>query len=159
MKQHLLLSAILILLVTLKTDAQQYKSVADTGQLNKEYVDVSNEIAALTARLDAAQNKISRYQRNASESASDAHQSASENSSQAQDAVDGSVKEARKAKRKAKKSVKAAKQARSANADYQNKQEEMNSLSSRLATKKARLAELLAMRNSIMAGVQAPAPQ
>lgn len=159
MKKHLILSATLVLLAVLNVDAQQYKSVADTGQLNKEYVAVQNEIAMLTEKLDAAQGKISRYERNASESASDARESASANSSQAQDAVDGSVKEARKARRKAKKSVKAAKQSRSANANYRHKQEDITSLTERLAEKKTRLAELQTMRTAIMAGIQAPGPQ
>lgn len=158
MKNRIILIGSLILLGVLHAGAQQYKTLADTASLNKEYASVSNEITGLTTRLDAANNKLSNYQEKANESATDARQSASSSSVGAQNAINGTVKEARRAKRKARKSVKAAKHARSTNAEYKDQQQDIEAMTDQLNRKKDRLASLDLMRKNIMA-LQQPSGQ
>lgn len=149
-----MLTCILLLFGLMPVGAQQYKTLADTQNLNKEYVALSNEIASLTAKLEIARNNLPAYQTKANESASDARQSASTTSTMAQNAVNGTVKEARRAKRKARKSVQAAKSARSADADYKDQQGNINNLANRLNQKNERLLELNQMRKNILAQQQ-----
>ena len=42
--------------------SQKYKTAEDTGKLNKEYVNVQNDLADLNAKLISAQNDLPEYQ-------------------------------------------------------------------------------------------------
>jgi len=52
------LFGLLCTIASLPLVAQKYKTAADTIKLNKEYVEVANEVAELTAKLTVAQNII-----------------------------------------------------------------------------------------------------
>src|SRR5215218_8991942 len=84
-------------------NAQVYKTTEDTVKLNKEFTEVSNDIASLTAKLTIAQNNMPGYQSKANTAESNARDAAETSSVQAGKATKGGVKEARKAKRKSKK--------------------------------------------------------
>lgn len=133
------------------TAAQQYKTVADTINLNKEYLEVSNEIASLTAKLAIARNNLPGYQSKASDASADAQDAASASSVQADKATRGNVKDARRAKRKARKAYREAKDLRSAGNNVADQNEKINTMASRLDRKKERLQELDTMRTAIYA--------
>ena len=98
-----LLPAVIFIMASLSAFSQKYKTAADTVNLNKEYVEVSNDIAELTSKLTIAQNDLPGYHKKANEAVSDAQGTAMTSSDKASDAVNGDVKDARKAKRMQKK--------------------------------------------------------
>ena len=131
---------------------QVYKTAADTVKLNKEFTEVSNDIATLTAQLTVAQNNMPGYQSKAKAAESNAQDAAETSSTQAAKATGGSsVKEARKAKRQSKKAYHKAKDAQSANNNVGNQDDKIASLTGQLAKKQERLRQLTDMRASINA--------
>jgi chromosome segregation ATPase len=131
--------------------AQVYKTAADTVKLNKEFTEVSNDVASLSAKLTIAQNNMPGYQSKAKAADSDAQDAALNSSVQADKATEGGVKEARKAKRNSKKAYREAKDARSANNDVGNLDDKIASLTGQIAKKQERLRQLTAMRDTINA--------
>jgi chromosome segregation ATPase len=132
--------------------AQVYKTAADTIKLNKEFTEVSNDIASLSAKLTIAQNNLPGYQSKAKTADSDAQEAAVNSSDQAAKSTEqGGVKEARKAKRKSKKAYREAKDARTANNSVGNQDDKIASLTGQLAKKQERLRQLTAMRDAINA--------
>ena len=129
--------------------AQVYKTAADTVKLNKEFTEVSNDIASLSAKLTIAQNNMPGYQSKAKTADSDAQNAAINSSVQADRATEGGVKAARKAKRNSKKAYREAKDARSANIVVENQDDRIASLTGQLAKKQERLRQLTAMRDAI----------
>ena len=129
--------------------SQVYKTVADTAKLNKELIEVSNDIASLSAKLTIAQNNLPGYQSKARTADSDAQDAAANSSAQAAKSIEGGVKEARKAKRKSKKAYREAKDARSANNVVGDQDDKIASLTGQLAKKQERLRQLIVMRDAI----------
>jgi len=142
-----------LLLTGVTAYGQVYRTAADTVKLNKEFTEVSNDIANLSAQLTIAQNNMPGYQSKAKTAESNAQDAAETSSAQAAKATEGSVsvKEARKAKRKSKKAYHEAKDARSANTDVGNQDDKIASLTAQLTKKQERLRELTDMRASINA--------
>jgi len=154
MKNRIYVVCFLTLMVTSFTAyAQVYKKAADTVKLNKEFTEVSNDIATLSAQLTIAQNNMPGYQSKAKAAESNAQDAAETSSAQAAKATEGSVsvKEARKAKRKSKKAYHEAKDARSANNVVENQDDKIAFLTGQLAKKQERLRQLTAMRDAINA--------
>lgn len=131
--------------------AQVYKSAEDTLKLNKEFIEVTNDITNLNAKLTIAQNNLPEYRSKAKTADVNAQDAAANSRAQADKATEVSVKEARKAKRKSKKAYREAKDARSANKDVGELDDKIASLKGELAKKQERLAQLSAMRESINA--------
>ncbi len=71
------------MLLSFATYSQKYKTFEDTTKLNKEYVNVSNDLVELKAKLAVVQNNLPGYQTKAKEANSDAVVSASASSDQA----------------------------------------------------------------------------
>lgn len=138
-----------IMLTCFNSYAQVYKTVEDTVNLNKEYTEVSNDIANLTAKLAVAQNNMPGYETKAGKAEGKAQDAAVNSSDQADKAVKGGVKEARKAKRDSKKAYRQAKDARSANKDISEQNDKIASLKGQLAKKQERLEQLTSMRSAI----------
>ena len=110
MKNKIYAVCFLALMATSSTVyAQVYKTPADTVKLNKEFTEVSNDIADLTAKLTIAQNNKPGYESKAKTAESNAQDAAVTSSVQADKATKGGLKEARKAKRNSKKAYKEAK--------------------------------------------------
>ena len=130
---------------------QVYKTAADTVKLNKEFTEVSNDIATLNAKLTIAQNNMPGYQARAKTADSNAQDAAVKNSDQATKSTEGGVREARKAKRNSKKAYREAKDARSANNIVENQDDKIASLTGQLAKKQERLRQLTVMRDAINA--------
>jgi chromosome segregation ATPase len=150
MKNKIYVGCFLTLMVTgLGAYGQVYKTTADTVKLNKEFTEVSNDIATLNAQLTIAQNNMPGYQAKAKTAESNAQDAAETSSTQAAKATEGSVKEARKAKRKSKKAYREAKDAQSANHAVGNQDDKIASLTAQLAKKQERLRQLTDMRTAI----------
>src|SRR3954469_1462338 len=109
-----LLPATMLIMSGLSVFAQKYKTAADTVKLNKEYVDVSNDIAELTSKLTVAQNELPGYQSKAGEATSTAQNTANESRDQASKATNGDVGDAKSAKKKANKALDKAEDAKDA---------------------------------------------
>jgi chromosome segregation ATPase len=129
--------------------SQKYRTAADTVKLNKEYVEVSNDIAALTSKLTIAQNNLPGYQTKAGEANADAQSSANASSEQASKATNGELRDARSAKKKANKAYSNAKDAISADNNVKDQDKKIAKLSSQLQKKEERLRELDDMRLAI----------
>jgi DNA repair exonuclease SbcCD ATPase subunit len=134
--------------------SQKYKTAADTVRLNKEYVELSNDIAELTSKLTIAQNNLPAYHTKATEAASTAEDAAMESSKQASKATNGSLSDAKSAKRKARKAYNEASDANSANEHIKDQDKKIAKLMSQLQYKKDKLADLEAMRTAIRAAQQ-----
>src|SRR5215208_3141417 len=100
---------LVLVMACFSVHAQVYKTADDTVKLNKEFIEVSNDIASLTAKLAIAQNNMPGYQSKANTADSKAQDAAVNSSEHADKATEGGVKEARKAKRESKKAFKQAK--------------------------------------------------
>ncbi len=135
---------------------QVYKTAADTVKLNKEFTEVSNEIATLTAKLEVAQKNKPGIESKANNAETNAHKAAITSSKQADKATKGGVKEARKAKRNAKKAHREAKNAKSANENVGDQDDKIASLKGQLAQKEERLSQLTAMRTTILSELPQP---
>lgn len=140
-----------LLMTALSATAQVYKSAEDTVKLNKEYIEVSNEIATLSARLTVAENNMPGYKSKANAADSKAHDAAETSSVQANKATGGGVKEARAARRDSRKALREAKDARSANNEVGDQGDKIASLKGELAKKTERLNQLTEMRDAINA--------
>ena len=144
-----ILPAMVLIMATSSAFSQKYQTASDTVSLNKEYLELSNDIADLSAKLTIAQNNLPGYHNKASEAVSDAHSTAAQSSEQASIATNGDVKDARKAKRKAKHALKDAKDMRQANNNVDDQDQKIAKLSSQLAKKQQRLQELELKRTEI----------
>ncbi len=137
------------ILTSATVTAQKYKTPADTIKLNKEYLDVTNAIADLSAKLNQAQNELPGIRERAGEADAKAQNAADHSSDRADKATDGNVKDAKKAKRSAKTAYKKAKTSRSADANVISQEKKISRLSAELERKQKRLADLNEMRAAI----------
>jgi hypothetical protein len=150
MKKSICFGYLLALLFSgISVYSQKYKTIQDTSKLNKEYVNVRNDIVELTAKLTIAQNDLPGYQSKAKDANSDAANSASASSDQASKATNGSVHDARTAKRKAKKAYNEAKDSRSAKSKVNDQENKITRYKLELKKKQQRLEELDVMRLAI----------
>lgn len=149
------LGTAVLLTVSVSAFAQKYKSVADTGKLNTEYVKVQNEIADLKFQLGIAQNNLPGLQTKASTAGADAQQAASSSSTDASKANDGNIGDAKTAKNSADGAYDKAKDAKSANNAVGKQDEKIRKLQTQLVQKQERLKDLDIMRAAINA--QTPA--
>jgi len=129
--------------------SQKYKTAADTVKLNKEYVEVSNDIAELTSKLAIAQNNLPGYHTKAREATSDAQSSASASSEQASKATNGDLGDAKSAKKKANRAYDNAQDAKDANNKVKDQDKKIAKLTSQLQKKQEKLRELDDMRVAI----------
>jgi hypothetical protein len=150
MKQtKVFLVAALLLFSASALYSQKYKTTADTVKLNKEYVQVSNDIAELTAQLTIAQNNLPGFQAKAGQATSDAKSSANASSEQASKATNGDLGDAKTEKKKAKKAYKNAESASNADNKVTEQDKKIAKLTSQLQKKQERLRELDDMRLAI----------
>ena len=151
---YYVVSFLALLLMGFTVQAQVYKTADDTVKLNKEFIEVSNDIANLTAKLTVAQNNLPGYKSKAEGAESDAQKAAEKSSDQAFKNTGSSVKEAKKAKRDSKKALREAKDARKANSNVGDQDDKIASLKGQLAKKEERLRQLTEMREAIYASIQ-----
>ena len=149
MKRNLLL--LLLVVCSLTALCQKYKSASDTIKLNKELVEVSNEVAGLTAELTIAQNNLPGYVSKGEKTKTDAAGTAQQSSDQAYKATNGDLGDAKSAKKKAKKALNDAEDASDAQDDIKKQEKKIDKLTSELHKKQMSQQELEAMRNTIRA--------
>ena len=143
------LCALLFVMASLPALSQKYKTGADTVKLNKEWVEVSNDIAELTAKLTVAQNNLPGYHSKADNKVADAQLTAQKSSDQASKATNGDLDDAKSAKKKAKKALNDAEDADDAKGDAKKQEKKIDKLTAELEKKQKNLAELEEMRTTI----------
>jgi predicted nucleic acid-binding Zn-ribbon protein len=144
-----ILLASLLIISASTVYSQKYKTAADTVKLNKEYVEVSNDIAKLTSKLTVAQNNLPGYHAKAGEATSDAKSSANASREQASKATNGDLGDAKSAKKKADKAFSNAGDAKDADNKVKDQDKKIAKISSQLRKKQERLRELDDMRLAI----------
>lgn len=141
--------AILLMMIALPAISQKYKSASDTVKLNKEWVEVSNSIAELQAKLTIAQNNLPGYNNKVGDAVSDAQNAAQQSSQQASKATNGDLGDAKDAKKKAKKALNEAEDAQSAKDKVKSQEKKIDKLNSELQKKQKQLSQLEEMRMNI----------
>jgi DNA repair exonuclease SbcCD ATPase subunit len=144
-----LLPVVVFIMASTSASSQKYKTPADTMRLNKEIVEVSNDIASLTSKLSIAQNNLPGYHSKASEAASDAQNTAIESSASASKATSGNLSDAKSANKKAKKALNDAQDARSADNRVKGQDKKIAKLTAELSKKQEKLKDLEEMRTAI----------
>ena len=148
-KSVLFILAVICLTVSLPAASQKYKSASDTGKLNKELVEVSNEVAELTAEITIAQNNLPGYVTKADKAKTDAAGTAQQSSDQANKATNGDLGDAKSAKKKAKKALNDAEDASDASDNIKKQEKKIDKLTAELLKKQKTLQELEEMRTTI----------
>jgi len=131
-------------------EAQQYKTASDTTKLNKEYGQITLDIAKLNTKLIAEKNKTVDYQSKSSSTASEAVTSEQKSKDQAQTATDGSTTDTEKAVKDAKKANRDANDAKDAVKDEKDNQKKIGELTTQIDRKQKELADLDSQRAVIM---------
>ena len=150
MKRNVLfLLAAICITASLPALSQKYKSGSDTIKLNKEIVEVSNDIAELTADLTIAKNNLPGYASKAEKAQTDAQGTAQQSSDQAYKATNGDLGDAKTAKQKAKKAHSDAVAAGDAKDKIKKQEKKIDKLSAELQKKQKTLLELEEMRTAI----------
>jgi len=148
-----------ICLFTQTASAQKYKTADDTVKLNKEYGEVTLDIAKLKAKLVEEKNKTYGYQTKSTSTAQDAVSSAQYSKQTAATATDGSVSSAKKAMKQAKKANNQANDAKDAKEDQEKNVRKIADLQEKIEKKQAVLTDLDKQRADIMLRLTpAPAP-
>ena len=112
--------------------SQKYKSASDTVKLNKEIVEVSNDVAELTSKLTIAQNNLPGYHSKSAKATKDAHVTAQSSSDQAYKATNGDLGDAKSAKKKANKASNDAEDAADAKDDVKSQEKKIDKMSTEL---------------------------
>ena len=149
MKKYLFLLTTLFVLTAQASFSQKYKTAADTFALNKEYMQLSADIADLTEKLTIAQNKMPKYQEKAGDAVSDAQKAAIKSSEQSAKAIDGDVGDAKRANRKAKKALRDARDVENANDNVKDQEKKISKLNEQISKKQEKLQKLEVMRMAI----------
>ena len=145
------LPVMLLIMASLSALSQKYKTGADTIKLNKEWVEVSNDIAELTSKLTIAQNNLPGYHAKSDKAVSDAQETAQKSSDQAYKATNADLDDAKSAKKKAKKALNDAEDADDAKGDVKGQEKKIEKLTEQLQKKQKKLRELDEMRTTIRA--------
>src|SRR4028119_2088833 len=146
---NFLLTAFVLIAFSSPVFSQKYKTASDTVKLNKEYVNVSNDIADLTSKLSIAQNNLPGYHTRAGEATADAQKVADESSQQASKATNSDLGDAKSAKKKAGQALDRAEDAKDANNKIKDQDKKIAKLNTQLQKKQERLQELDEMRVAI----------
>ncbi len=141
------------MLVTSAATAQKYRTAADTIKLNKEYLQVTEDVSSLTLKLSEAQSDLPGIVARAGSAENKAQSAADNSSNRANDATDGGVNDARKAKRSARTAYKKAKASQSADNNVKKQEQKIEQLGKQLARKQKRIKELEEMRSIIYSSI------
>jgi len=148
-KNVLFVLTAICLMASLPAFSQKYKSASDTVKLNKDWVEVSNDIAKLTAELTIAENNLPGYKSKAEKAKTDAQGTAQISSDQASKATNGDLGDAKSAKKKANKALNDAEDASDANDNTKKQEKKIDKLTTELQKKQKTLQELEEMRTTI----------
>lgn len=146
-----LLGTAVLLTISMSSYAQKYKTPADTGKLNAEYVKVQNNIADLTSKLSTAQSELPAYQTKAVNAGNDAQTAAAISDTSATKARSGNLQDSKDAKKNADNAYSKAKDARTANNNVGKQNEKIRKLTADLKEQRQKLKDLDVMRAAINA--------
>ena len=130
--------------------AQKYKTLSDTVKLNKEYGEITLDIAKLNSKLIAEKNKTVDLQNKTSSTASEAVTSAQDSKNQAAAATSGNTTDTKQAVKDAKKADRKANDAKDAVADEKNNNKRIKKLTDQIEKKQKNLTDLDQQRAIIM---------
>ncbi len=136
--------------------AQKYATPADTVALNKEYGEVTLDIAKLNTKLITQQNKTAGFESKKVSTAENAVTSAQDSKKTASTATNGNLSDAKKAMKQAKKANSQANDAKDAREDQVDNVEDIKDLNEKIAKKTEKLVELDKEKAAIMARINAP---
>ena len=143
------LFGLLCTIASLPLVAQKYKTASDTIKLNKEYVEVANEVAELTAKLTVAQNNLPGYHSKSEKAVHNAQETAQKSSDQAHKATNGDLDDAKSAKKKAKKALNDAEDAGDAKEDVKDQEKKIDKLTTELQKKQRIFEQILCYTSHI----------
>jgi chromosome segregation ATPase len=156
MKKNIrLLCLLLVFLPSASVFAQKYKTAEDTIKLNKEYINLLNDLADLNAKLTIAQNDLPAYQAKVKGANKDAIDAAEASSDQASKATNGKVSDAKTAKRKANKAYNEAKDMESAKRKLGKQEDKITRYQLDIKKTQQRSEDLDLMRVAIFAKISA----
>ena len=141
------------ILLTQTVFAQKYKTAADTVKLNKEYGEVTLDIAKLNTNLIEQQNQTAGYPSKATSTASDAVNAAQNSKETAATATNGNLSDAKAAMKQARKANNDAKDANNAKNDQADNVKKINELNEKIAKKQAVLADLAQQKATILSSL------
>jgi chromosome segregation ATPase len=147
------LSTLVLVTFSVSAFAQKYKTPADTGKLNAEYVKVQNNIADLTVKLSDAQSGLPAYKTKAVNAGNDAQTAAAASDTSSSKATSGNLQDSKDAKKSASDAYDKAKDSRSANNDVGKQNEKIRKLNDALKKQRQRLRDLDQMRAAIYAQI------
>ena len=146
-----LLGTAVLLTFSAATYAQKYKTTADTGKLNVEYVRVQNRIAEITAKLATAKSTLPEYQTKALNAGNTAQTATASSNASSSKATSGNLQDSKDAKKSADNAYNKAKDARSADNNVDKQNEDIRKLTDELKVRRQRLKDLDQMRATIFA--------
>ncbi len=156
MKRIIRLSYLLLLLLPAASAfSQKYKTAEDTVNLNKQYINLQNEVTALNAKLTIAQNDLPGYQAKVNGAKDDAVDAAEASSDQASKATNGKVSDAKSAKKKANKAYDEAKDLKAAKKKLSKHENKITRYQLDIKKKQERIADLDVMRVAIFSKIAA----
>ncbi len=145
------LCTIVLLALITPAFAQKYRTPADTGKLNAEYVKVQNKIAEITAKLAEVQGNLPEYQTKAVNAGNTAQTAVQTSDASASKATSGNIGDVKDAKNDANEAYDKAKDAQSANKNVGKQNEKIRSLTRDLTKQRQRLKDLDVMRAAVNA--------
>ena len=140
------------LLITTVAHGQKYKTMSDTTRLNKEYGEISLEMAKLNTKLIEEKNKTADYHSKTSSTAGDAVATAQASKDQADVATNGNTSDTKKAVTDAKEADKKANNAKNAVSDEKKNDKKIKELTAQIDQKQKLLRDLDSQRAAIMVG-------
>lgn len=140
----------ILFFISENAQAQKYKKLSDTTKLNKEYAEVSLDIANLNSKLAREKRKTAGYQSNTSSSSDIAVSSAQRSKDQAAVATNGNTSDTRRAVRDAKRANRKANRAENAESEERDNSKNIIRLQAQIDKKQARLNDLDMQRAAIM---------
>ncbi|MFZ1305993.1 MAG: hypothetical protein WAT20_14010 [Ferruginibacter sp.] len=157
MKRIIRLSYVLLLLLlpAFSVFSQKYKTAEDTVKLNKQYVNLQNDVTELNAKLTIAQNDLPGYQSKVNSANDDAVDAAEASSDQANKATNGNVKDAKRAKKKANKAYGEAKDLKAAKKKLSKHENQITRYQLDIKKKQEKIADLDLMRVAIFSKISA----
>lgn len=155
MRKTFLLIALSVM--TLSAFSQKYKALADTLKLDRESLDVTNDIVKLKAKLEIAENELPVLKTKAVTAHEDAKKAAEESSKQAARAAKADLDELKEADKKASKALKAGYAAQSADNDVIDMEAKIVNLKGKIVDKQKRIKELQNIRTSITSVIRVTA--
>jgi chromosome segregation ATPase len=146
----LFMLSIALSLFSLASNAQRYKTLADTPRLNARYNRLTQELTELNKKLESERSKTADYQAKTAEAAKNAERATQDSREQADKATNASTKDARRAVKEAKRARREVGDAKDAEQAERNNLKRIQSLTEDIEKKQKQLDDLSKQRETLM---------